>query len=443
MKEILVLGAGMVSKPLVRYILEQTDYFVKIATRTISKAEKIIDSHPHGEAHELDVHDNIKLEKLIAKSDIVVSLLPYTYHVRVAHHCLKHKKHMITTSYVNKEMQELDKKAKNMKILILNECGLDPGIDHMSAMRIIHKIKDNNGKIKGFSSYCGALPSLEANNNPMGYKFSWSPRGVLLASKNSARYLKNGKEIKIPGEKLFEHYTIKKIDGIGHFENYPNRDSIPYIQKYGIPETQTMYRGTLRHIGWCETMKKIADLGYLDETKIDDLEKLVSYRDLTRKLIKNSKNNDLKKDLARYLNIETYSAVMKKIEWLGLLSNKKLPENQHSPLDILNTLAIEKLRFENGERDMVILHHEFTAEYPSKKEHITSTMIEYGIPYGDTAVARTVGLPAAIATKMILEEKIETPGVHIPITPEIYNPILDELEHIGIVFNEKTEAESS
>jgi saccharopine dehydrogenase (NADP+, L-glutamate forming)/spermidine synthase len=440
MKKVLVLGAGMVSQPLVKYLLNQPDVYVKMASRTLSKAERIINSHPKGNAESLDISDDKSLRKLVSDADIVVSLLPYKYHVKVAEQCIKHKKYMVTTSYVSDIMKSLDKRAREKDILILNEIGLDPGIDHMSAMKIIHNIHDKGGKITSFSSYCGALPAPEAGNNPFGYKFSWSPEGVLLASKNAAKYLKNGEEINISGETLFKHYTVKTIERVGHFETYPNRNSIPYIDLYGIPETKTIYRGTLRNIGWCETMKKIADLGYLDETERKDLKGL-TFNEFLRQLIGTSKQNDLKEELAKYLGIDTYSAIIKKLEWLGLLDNEPLPEDKKSPLQILNYKMLQNLKFESGERDMVVLHHEFIAEYPNRneKEHITATLVEYGIPNEDFAVARTVALPAAIAVKMLLEEKIAVRGVHIPVIPEIYKPILEELESIGIIFKENTE----
>ena len=221
-KNILVFGAGMISRPMIRYFFDKTDFLVTMASRTVSKAEKIINNHPRGKSIAFNVKDNKLLEKLVSKSDLVVSLLPYIYHVKIAKFCIKHKKPMVTTSYVSNEMKELDKTAKAAGVLILNECGLDPGIDHMSAMRIIHNVKDKNGKVVSFRSTTGALPSFEANNNPFGYKFSWSPRGVLLASKNSSKWLENGKIISHPGEKLFENYTIQDVLGVGSFENYPN-----------------------------------------------------------------------------------------------------------------------------------------------------------------------------------------------------------------------------
>jgi saccharopine dehydrogenase-like NADP-dependent oxidoreductase len=438
MKKILVLGAGMISRPMIQYLLAQPDYHVVMASRTVSKAEKMINKHPHGEAFSLDVNDDKKVEVFISKVDVVVSLLPYTYHVKVAEMCIKHKKHLITTSYVSDTMRALDKKAKIAGILILNECGLDPGIDHMSAMRVIHDIEENGGKVVSFRSTTGALPSYEANNNPFGYKFSWSPRGVLLASRNAARWLENGKEILIPGEQLFENYFFQDINGVGTFENYPNRNSVPYKDIYGLKDATTVYRGTFRMIGWCETMRNIVALGWLSEEPLKGFSGK-TYGDLTRQLICAKPKDNLPFTTALYLGLKPYSAVIKRIEWLGLFGNEPLPKDKNTPLDYLNVLTLQKMSMGDHERDMVVMHHEFIAEYSSKKEYVTSTLVDYGIPDGDTSVARTVALPAAIAVKMILQKKIIMTGVHIPVIPAIYNPILDELEEMGIKFDEKTE----
>jgi saccharopine dehydrogenase (NADP+, L-glutamate forming) len=438
MKKILVLGAGMVSRPMIQYLLDQPDFHVIMASRTVSKAEHMIDGHPQGEAFSLDVNDDKKVEDFVSKADVVVSLLPYTYHVKVAEMCITHKKHMITTSYVSDAMKVLDKKAKNAGILILNECGLDPGIDHMSAMRIIHNIEKNKGRVVSFRSTTGALPSHEANNNPFGYKFSWSPRGVLLASRNAARWLEDGKEISIPGEQLFENYSLQDIKGVGTFENYPNRNSVPYKDIYGLKDATTVYRGTFRMTGWCETLRCIVALGWLSE----ELPKGFTgktYGDLTRQLIGAKPSENLPAIAAKYLGLKPYSAIIKRFEWLGLFSDMLLPKDKNNPLDYLNTLTLQKMSMGEHERDMVVMHHEFIAEYPSKKEYVTSTLVDYGIPDGDTSVARTVALPAAIAVKMILKKEINMTGVHIPVIPEIYNPILDELEEMGIKFDEKTE----
>ena len=438
MKKILVLGAGMVSRPMIEYLLNQPDFHVIMASRTVSKAEQMIHGHPQGEAFALDVNDDKKVDEFVSKADIIVSLLPYTYHVKVAEMCIKHQKQMITTSYVSDAMKALDTKAKAAGILILNECGLDPGIDHMSAMRIIHDVEKKKGKVVSFKSTTGALPSHEANNNPFGYKFSWSPRGVLLASRNAAKWLENGKDVSIPGEQLFENYYLQDVKGTGVFENYPNRNSIPYKDIYGLKHAQTVYRGTFRMTGWCETIRAIVALGWLNEEPPKGFTGK-TYGDLTRYLIGAKPKDNLAEATAKYLDLKPYAAIIKRLGWLGLFGNELLPKEKNNPLDYLNVLTLEKMSMGPHERDMVVMHHEFIAEYPSKKEYITSTLVDYGIPDGDTSVARTVALPAAIAVKMVLNRQISLTGVHIPVIPEIYNPILDELEQIGITFKEKTE----
>ena len=438
-KNVLVLGAGMVSRPMIDYLFDKTDFHITMASRTVSKAEKIIAGNPRGKAIELNVKDEQMLEKLIEESDLAVSLLPYTYHVKVANFCIKHKKPMVTTSYVSDEMKSLDEQAKNAGILILNESGLDPGIDHMSAMRVIHDVEEKGGKVVSFRSTTGALPSHEANNNPFGYKFSWAPRGVLLASKNPSKWLQDGEIVSYPGEQLFENYTIQDVPGVGSFENYPNRNSVPYKDIYGLKDARTVYRGTFRMTGWCETMRKIVALGWLGEKPLKGFSGK-TYADVTRHLIGAKPDEDLIKATSKFLDLQTYSTVIKRIEWLGLFSDESLPDDKDNPLDYLNVLTLKKMILGENERDMIVMHHEFIADYNSKREYITSTLVDYGIPGEDSSIARTVSIPAAIAVKMILNNKINLTGVHIPVLPEIYNPILDELEDIGIKFKEEKTA---
>jgi len=438
MTSVLVLGAGLVSKPLVRYLLD-LDFEVTVASRTKSKADKLIEGHPLGVTESLDVEkpdQTSKLEYLVSSADLVVSLLPYVHHVMVAKLCIEYQKDMVTTSYVSDAMRALDEQAKEAGILILNESGLDPGIDHMSAMKIIHKVRQEGGKVTSFKSSTGALPAPEANNNPFGYKFSWSPKGVLLASRNAARWLEDGKEVSIPGENLFENYYIQDIPGVGSFENYPNRNSIPYKDVYGLSDAKTVYRGTFRNVGWCETLKSIVALGWLSDHPVEGFS-APTYGELTRKLIGASVEEDLENKIASFLGLPAYSAVIKRLKWLGLLGNEPLPEDKNNPLDYLNFLTLKKMSMEKGDRDMVVMLHEFIAEYPDKKEYITSTLVDYGIPGGDTSVARTVSIPAAIGVKLILQGKIDFTGVHIPTIPDIYNPILDELEEHNIMFEER------
>ena len=438
MKKVLILGAGLVAKPLVRYLLDQPDFKVEVASRTVSKAIKLVDNHPDGTAKELNLKNEEGLRDEVANADLVLSMVPYAFHPKVAKYCIDFRKQMVTTSYVSEIMKNLDDEAKKAGILILNEVGLDPGIDHMEAMRIIHEVEEKGGEIISFTSYCGGLPAPEANTNPFGYKFSWSPIGVLLAGKNSAQYQEDGQQVFIPSESLFEDFKIVPIEGLGDFEGYPNRNSLPYIDLYKIGSTRTMLRGTLRNLGWCKTMKNIVDLGLLDEEEKDWTG--MTYAGFLRNLLDESAETDLMKALASKMGMEENSDVIQRLEWLGLLEEKPLPVEKGSALDIIGALMLEKLQYETGERDMIVLEHTFVASYPDgKKEKITSTLVDYGISGGDSSMARTVGLPAAIGTKLILEGKIQEVGVHIPITPAIYVPILEELKGMGIAFSEKKE----
>ncbi len=435
MKNVLVLGAGLVSRPLVRYLLDEPEFHVKVASRTVSKAEKLIQGHPRGNAQSLNVKDTEQLRDLIKECDIAISLLPYTYHVKVAKMCIEFKKNMVTTSYISAPMKALDENASKANVLILNEIGVDPGIDHMSAMRIIHEVENSGGKVVSFRSYCGGLPAPEANTNPFGYKFSWSPRGVLMASRNDAKYLENGKVIEIPGKELFKHHWPLEIEGEGLFETYPNRDSIPYIETYGLKYAHTMFRGTIRNIGWCDTLYCIAKLGLLNDAERDEL-KSITFDDLIRKLVNTKEGISTSEATEKFLGDDATEKVLDMLDWLGLFSSETLPD-ENNLLDVMTDKFLKKMSYEKNERDMIILFHDFIAEWLDKKKRITSTLIDFGIPGGDSSMARTVSLPAAIATKMILKGKIDVTGVHAPVLPEIYNPVLDELETMNIVCKEK------
>jgi len=437
MHKVLVLGAGLVARPLVRHLLDHPGFHVTVASRTVSKAERMINGHPQGQAETFSITDADLLHHLVAEHDLAVSLLPYVHHVQVAKACIAHRKHMVTTSYVSDAMRALDEKAKDAGIIILNETGLDPGIDHMSAMKIIHQVQGNGGQVVSFNSWCGGLPAPEANTNPFGYKFSWSPRGVILAGRNSARFLRDGEEVAIPGQELFDNYWIVPIEGLGDFEGYPNRNSLPYIETYGIPTTKEMFRGTLRNIGWCPTLKTLSELGLFSNEERDDMDTL-TFKELTAGLI-GSAGEDLKADLAAFLGIETDSLVMSNLDWLGLLSDDLLPAGQRTLLDVLAARMLEKMAYDPGERDMIILQHEFLAQYRDRQEKITSTLIDFGIPHGDSAMSRTVSLPAAIGVKLILQGQIGARGVQTPVIPEIYEPVLAELEQLGIRCVETTE----
>ncbi len=435
MKKVLILGAGMVAKPIVDYLLESKKFHVMVATRTVSKAEKILKNRPGTEAVELLVDNDEALEKVIREADIVVSLLPYTYHVKTAGFCLKHRIPLVTTSYVSPQMQELDAEASAKGILILNEIGLDPGIDHMSAMRIIHDVHDRGGKIHSFCSYCGGIPAPEANTNPWGYKFSWSPRGVLMAGRNAAKFLRAGEVVEIEGKNLFKNRWPITIDQL-ELETYPNRNSMPYIDLYDMKEVRTAYRGTLRYPGWCRSLYVLSTLGFLTEEEIQTGGEMTRYQ-IVQKILHTGK--DPRDYICKQMNISHDDETITRLEWLGIFSDDVYEKEKTTPIDFLSDLMLRKMQYEPGERDMIVLHHDFWATFDDHSEHTTSTLIDYGIPGGDSSMSRTVSLPAAIAVKLILEGKITEKGVRIPVDPEIYHPVLDELEKLGIVCKEEIE----
>jgi saccharopine dehydrogenase-like NADP-dependent oxidoreductase len=435
-KEILVLGAGMVARPLVDYILERTDYGLRVASRTVAKAEALVGGRARGVCRPLDVDDDEALAADVRGADLVVSLVPYTHHVRVAESCLAYGKPLVTTSYVSPGMRALDGRARAAGLLFLNEVGLDPGIDHMSAMRVIRAAREKGGRVTSFKSYCGGLPAPEANTNPWGYKFSWSPRAVIMASRNAARYLEDGRVVEVPGPELFADCRVVDVPGAGEFERYPNRDSLPYVETYGLEGAATMFRGTLRNAGWCAAWLALSRLGFLD----DKPQKLggSSYAEFTARVL-GSRGQDVRGEFAARAGLAEDDDVVTRLAWLGFFSDEPVPCDEAAPMDVLGVRLEEKCPYEEGERDMIVLHHEFDVAYGDRREFVTSTLLAYGVPGGDSAMARTVSLPAAIAARLMLEGKIELTGVHIPVVPEIYEPVLDELGALGVECVERRE----
>lgn len=430
MKKVLILGAGMVVKPIVQYLLKQ-GYNVTVATRTKSKAEAMIKGHPNGVALEWTVDDETTLDKLIQENDLTVSLLPYAYHVMVAKKCISHKKNMVTTSYVKPEMKALDEQAKQAGIIILNELGLDPGIDHMSAMRIIDHVHDQGGKIEEFYSFCGALVAPEVEKNPFNYKFTWAPKGVVMAGNNDGKYLRHGEVKYVPTEDLFKDVYRVDFPEVGMLEVYPNRDSLPYVELYGIPETQTMFRGTFRYEKWCEIIDAFKTINLLSYDKFN-MEGM-TFADFMARMTGADIADDIKQKTAEKLGISVDSNPVVALEWLGLFDDKPMNRKEDSPFEVVSDIMISKMMIGKDERDMVVMQHTFVAKYPDGREEvIKSRMLDFGTPKGDTSVARTVALPAACGVEMILKGEITTRGVHIPVIPEIYNPILDRLETLDI-----------
>ncbi len=431
MKKILILGSGLVAKPIIQYLLAK-NHQVTVASNTPDRSDMMIAGNINGVSLFWDADDENALSRMIAEHDLTVSLLPYVFHVMVARHCVAHKKNMVTTSYVKPEMRALDVAAREAGIILLNEMGLDPGIDHMSAMRIIDKVHDHEGGILEFYSICGALPAPEAANNPFRYKFSWSPKGVVLAGNNDAMYLHHGKVIELPTWDLFKNPFKVNFPQVGELEVYPNRDSLAYIGIYGIPETQTIFRGTFRYKGWCETLDALKKLNLISPDKFDMTG--MTFSDMVKRQMEGKTNFPaLISEVAAFLGIPESAHAIEAIRWLGLFNNTLMNRAVDSTFEVTSDLMIEKMSLGQTERDMVALQHTFLAAYADgRKEVIRSRMLDFGTLATDTSIARTVALPAAIGVEMILEGKIDVKGVHVPVIPEIYNPVLDQLEKLGI-----------
>jgi saccharopine dehydrogenase (NADP+, L-glutamate forming) len=434
MKKVLILGAGLVVKPIVEYLLKN-NFGLMVASPMKDRADEMINGNPLGSSLDWSMDDSAMLEKLVADYDIAVSLLPYKYHSDVAKVCLKLGKSLVTTSYIQPEIKDLDESARKAGLLFLNEIGLDPGIDHMTAMKIIDHIHNKGGRVEEFYSLCGALPASEFADNPLRYKFSWSPKGVILASRNSALYLKKGRKIYVEPSDLFKDRFIFSFPGVGDLDVYPNRDSISYIDIYGISETKTMYRGTFRYNGWCEALDAMKHLRMLDDS-VKDYQGM-SYAGFLAER-SGLETSHLKKNLAKKLKVSLNSAIIESLDFLGFFSDEQLHYLETTPFDITSDRMIKKMMLSANERDMVVLQHIVLASYPDgTREVIKSSMLDFGSPSTNTSIARTVALPAAIAVKMILEKKIDLKGVLRPVLPEIYNPVLNELKTLGIEMKEE------
>ena len=437
MHEVLVLGAGLVARPLVRHLLDH-GCAVTCVDLDADRAAALVAGHPHGASGALDMNDAAAVAALVAGADLVVSLVPPPFHPVVARHCVDAGKHLVTASYVTPEMQALDAEARERGVILLNEIGLDPGIDHMSAMRVIDGVKARGGRVTSFRSYCGGLPAPWHNDNPLGYKFSWAPRGVLMASRNGARYLRDGRLVETAPERLFRDMHVLAVPGCGDFEAYPNRDSLGYREIYGLEDAATIFRGTLRNMGWCDCLYHWRRQGLLD------LEPLTTSAStcgaLMRERLGATDGEDLRLAFARRAEIAPDALPAWNLQWLGFFSDRPLPEGAACMLDVTGALMLEKLSYAPGEQDLIVLVHHFEAELPGgAREHVTSQLVAHGQPDGDSAMSRTVSLPAAIAARGILDGTITGAGVRWPVTRDIYEPVLAELATLGIDCVEETE----
>ncbi len=442
MRNILVVGSGKSSSYLIKYFLDKAEsekLHLTVGDVSLDNAKKGIDGHPNAKAIFLDVFDVDSRVKAIKNADIVVSMLPARFHMEIAKDCLNYGKHMVTASYISDEMQSLNQAVTEKGLVFMNEIGVDPGIDHMSAMKVIDDIRDKGGEIILFESFTGGLVAPESDTNLWNYKFTWNPRNVVVAGQGSAaKFLQEGTYKYIPYNRLFRRTEFLEVEHYGRFEAYANRDSLKYQNIYGLKNVKTLYRGTMRRIGFSRAWNMFVQLGMTDDTyTIDDSENM-SYRDFVNAFLPYSPTDSVELKFRHALSIEQDDIIWDKLMELDLFSSKKMIDLQKAtPAQILQKILMGNWALSEDDKDMLVMYHKFGYKLHGKNYQIDSKMVAIGDDQTYTAMAKTVGLPVAIATIAILNKKITSPGVQIPITKEVYNPILTELESFGIVFHEK------
>lgn len=441
MTNILIIGAGRSATSLIEYLLQQSvihNWHVTVADFDLDLAEQKTAGHKHASAISFDIKDTDRRRAVIQEHDLVISMLPAFMHGDVARDCVEFGKHMATASYVSADMKALDEEAQKKNILLLNECGLDPGIDHASAMKLIDEIQHAGGEITSFKSYCGGLVAPESNDNPWGYKFSWNPRNVIVAGQGTTQYLEEGELKFIPYNRLFSQKDVIDVEGYGRFDAYANRDSTSYIGVYGLNSVKTMLRGTLRQFGYCAGWNVFIKLGLTDDTsKITNTDKL-TYTSLLESFLPPAKGT-LKERLKDFTGAGWTAEIEAMMDYLELFSDKKITLHEGSPAQLLQALLEEKWKLRTGDKDMVVMQHQFEyvkAGDKNKTHKVTSSLVTIGKDQNHTAMALTVGLPLAITVKNFLTKKFELSGVQIPTKKEIYEPLLQELAEHGVVFTE-------
>ena len=440
MKKILVIGAGRSAVTLIKYLLDNSsanNWLVTVADFSIELAENAVGDHNNGKAIFFNVTDKKQRESEIENADIVISMLPASLHITVAKDCVRLGKNLVTASYVSPEIAELDAAAKQAGILLLNEIGLDPGIDHMSAMQVIDEIKENGGELTSFKSFCGGLVHPDYDNNPWNYKFTWNPRNVVLAGQGTAQYIENGDYKYIPYTSLFERTEYMEVLDAGEFEGYANRDSLSYRKSYGLDDIPTLFRGTLRRKGYSEAWNVFVQLGMTDDTYKLENSASITNREFINMFLPFNDTLTVEEKLCKQFSLTTDSVIFQKIAWLNAFSENKVGIENASPAQILQKICEEKWTLGSVEKDMIVMQHQFEYVQNGEQKKLNSSLLVFGDDPRYTSMAKTVGLPVAIATKLILSGAIKSIGVKIPTTKDIYVPLLKELEENGINFVEE------
>lgn len=444
MKRITVIGAGRSSSSLIQYLLDHSsefEYEVVVADQSLETAQTKVNNHPNGKAVQFSLDQTELRTKLVQESNVVISMLPAFLHIEIAKDCVTLGKHLVTASYISQEMKTLNEEVKAKGLVFMNECGLDPGIDHMSAMKVLDDIREKGGDPVHFESFCGGLVAPESDNNVWNYKFSWNPRNVVVAGQGgAAKFLQQGTYKYIPYQRVFKRTEFLEIEGYGRFEAYANRDSLSYREVYGLQHAHTIYRGTMRRVGYSRAWNMLVQLGVTDDSyTIEDSEHM-TYREFINSFLYYHVSDSVEVKFRLTLNIEQDDTVWDKFMELNLFNDeKKIRLKNATPAQIMEKILSEKWQLQPEDKDMIVMYHKFGYNMPgiNETQQIDATMVCIGDDSVHTAMAKTVGLPVAIVALQILNGKITTSGVQMPIQKEVYNPVLKELETFGIVFNEK------
>jgi len=441
MKKILVIGAGRSSSSLIKYLLENAEkenWVIKVGDMDEELAKEKVNGYSKGEAFKFNALNAEERSKEIEECDFVVSMLPARFHIEVVEDCIRFKKNVITPSYVSPEMKELHERAVDAGIIVMNEIGVDPGIDHLSAKKVLDEIEEMGGEMTCFESFTGGLVAPESDNNPWNYKFTWNPRNVVLAGQGgAAKFIQENKYKYIPYSRLFRRTEIINIEGNGKFEGYANRDSLKYRSIYGLENIPTIFRGTLRKVGFSRAWNVFVQLGATDDSYVMEGSKGMTNRDFINSLLAYNPHDSVELKLRHYLKIDQDDVIWDKLVWLGIFDDTPLNmEKDSTPAQMLQKILEAKWTLEENDKDMIVMWHKFGFKIDGKDREINSSMTYIGTDQTYTAMSDTVGLPVGICTKMILNGTIKTKGVQIPILKEIYEPILAELEEYGIKFTE-------
>ena len=442
MRNILIIGAGRSATCLIRYLLDKSSsekLFITIGDISLEAAQKFTKNHTNSKGILLDVFNKEEREKAVRNCDMVISMLPARFHIEVAKDCLTFGKNLVTASYISDEMQSLDKEAKAKGLVFMNEIGVDPGIDHMSAMKVIDNIRDKGGKLLLFESFTGGLVAPESDDNLWNYKFTWNPRNVVLAGQGgAAEFLQEGLYKYIPYNRLFRRTELIKIDGYGKFEVYANRNSLKYHDVYGFKDILTLYRGTIRRVGFSRAWNVFVQLGMTEDGYTIPNSENLTYRKYVNLFLPYSPTDSVELKFRHNLKIDQDDLIWEKLEELDIFNDKKkLGIKNATPAQALQKILMDKWTLAEDDKDMIVMYHKFGYELDGETYQIDSSMVTMGEDQTYTAMAKTVGLPVAIAALKILNKEISTPGVLRPIVKEVYEPILEELENYGINFKEE------